>query len=70
MCGGAGYAALTRGLLIHMGWDANLIYHVGANWSYEGNRGIDLRIAGEDSEIATWRADYIFIDFENLTPVE
>jgi len=70
MCGGAGYSALTRGLLIHMGWDENLIYLVGGNWFYEGNRGIDMAVSGDNPEIATWRVNHIFIDFEYLEPVD
>ena len=70
MCGGAGYAALARSLLIHMGWDKNLIYHVGGNWFYEGNKSISLTISNDNPpRIATWRANYVFIDFEHLKPV-
>ena len=70
MCGGAGYAALARGLLIHLGWNENLIYHTGGNWFYNGNRGIDMTISSDNPGIATWRANYVFIDFENLNPIE
>ena len=67
MCGGAGYSFLTRNLLVHMGWDENLIYSTGGNWYYEGNKALELEIAG--GGIATWRVDYACIDFEHLTPV-
>ena len=71
MCGGAGYTHLTRSLLIHMGWDENLIYHTGGNWHYEGDRSIEMTIPGADpeSDIATWRVNYAFIDFDRLTPI-
>jgi len=66
MCGGAGYTSLARGLLSHMGWDPARIYHTGGNWHYTGNRALDLTISGDPTRIATWRANYAFIDFDNL----
>jgi len=66
MCGGAGYTSLARGLLIHMGWDANMIYHTGGNWHYNGNMALDLTIPGDDFNIATWRVNYAFFDFDRL----
>ena len=68
MCGGGGYSALTRALLVNQGWDANMIYNTGGNWHYEGNRSVDLTISGDASRIATWRANYALIDFEHLRP--
>jgi len=70
MCGGAGYTSLARGLLIHMGWDENLIYHTGGNWHYEGDRGIDLVISEDNPNIATWNVNYTVIDFDKLTRIE
>jgi len=69
MCGGAGYSALSRALLVHLGWDANMIYNTGGNWYYEGNMSVDMTISASDPNIATWRANYAFIDFENLTRI-
>ncbi|MCL2099825.1 MAG: hypothetical protein FWH24_05255 [Oscillospiraceae bacterium] len=66
MCGGAGYSFLTRNFLVHMGWDENLIFSTGGNWYYEGNKSIDLLVG---DKIATWRVDYAYIDFDNLTRV-
>jgi hypothetical protein len=73
MCGGAGYTSLTRGLLVHFGWDENMIYHTGGNWYYEGSNSVDMTVAGgnnpDDPVIATWRVNYAHIDFSRLTPV-
>jgi len=68
MCGGAGYSSLARGLLIHLGWDANMIYHTGGNWHYKGENALDMTIHNEDgsSTIATWRVNYAHIDFDYL----
>ena len=67
MCGGGGYSALARALLVHQGWDASKIYNTGGNWHYEGNMSLDLTISASNPGIATWRANYAFIDFEHLT---
>ena len=69
MCGGAGYSAMTRALLLHQGWDGNMIYHTGGNWHYEGNMSMGMTISSDDPNIATWRANYAFIDFDHLTPL-
>ena len=69
MCGGAGYSALARSLLIHEGWDESLIYIIGDIRYYEGSMGIDMTISDTNQSIATWRADYAFIDFYRLTPI-
>lgn len=65
MCGGGGYANMMRQLLIHLGWDANKVYNVGAAWEYAGNRSIQL-ITYENPERPSyymWRADVVQIDF-------
>jgi len=69
MCGGGGYSALTRALLVNQGWDAGMIYNTGGNWHYEGNMSLDLTISASNPDIATWRANYAFIDFEHLTRI-
>ena len=66
MCGGAGYSAMTRELLVHKGWSKSMIYSTGGNWHYEGEMAVDMTVAGNKSEIATWRANYALIDFETL----
>lgn len=74
MCGGGGYAGMMKSLLIYLGWDAQKLYNVGANWSYEGDNRLELIVqpeeAGGDPIYATWRADYAYIDFAKLHAVE
>ena len=50
MCGGGGYAGMTKTMLVALGWDENKIYNVGAYWSYNGNNKIEVKktIDGED----------------------
>ncbi len=74
MCGGGGYSAMMKSLLIHLGWDANLLYNIGANWEYKGENSLELIKYSEDADgkdiYATWRADYAYIDFSLLNDVE
>lgn len=73
MCGGGGYAGMTKSLLSFLGWDPALLYNVGGNWSYQGDHGVELIQYSEDANgndyFATWRADYAYIDFSRLHPV-
>lgn len=70
MCGGGGYAGMMKSLLIYLGWDANLLYNIGANWTYDGDNSQELIHYPDEAEgdkiYATWRADYAYIDFERL----
>ena len=73
MCGGGGYAGMTKSLLIFLGWDPELLYNVGGNWAYQGDYGVELIKYSEDASgndyFCTWRADYALIDFSRLHPV-
>lgn len=70
MCGGGGYAGMTKSLLIFLGWDENLLYNIGGNWAYTGDNALELIVypedANEENIYATWRADYATIDFSLL----
>ena len=70
MCGGGGYAGMTKELLLYLGWDADTLYNIGANWTYSGENRLELVVypeeAGDAPIYATWRADYALIDFERL----
>lgn len=74
ICGGGGYANMMKLLLIHLGWDENLLYNVGANWEYTGGNSLELIVQPEQADgdkiYATWRADYAYIDFNRLHPAE
>ncbi|MBQ3077346.1 MAG: hypothetical protein IJC43_05780 [Clostridia bacterium] len=74
MCGGGGYAGMTKTLLLHLGWEETLLYNIGANWEYDGAHDLELIVypenAADDNIYATWRADYAYIDFDRLHPEE
>ncbi len=68
MCGGGGYAYEMRILLTYLGWDPQKLYHVGANWDYDGDFGVEL-VTYDVYNIPTfflWRAERFIIDFESL----
>lgn len=66
MCGGAGYAAMMRSLLVYLGWDENRVYNAGGAWFYGGDHPVQLiSYADEDHpEYYLWRADVAAIDFD------
>lgn len=65
MCGGGGYAGMTKSLLAALGWDSNKIYVVGGYWYYEGD--YDIKIKQDDNSYAFWKIPYHDIDFSKLT---
>lgn len=70
MCGGGGYAMMTKDMLIALGWSANKIYNVGCYWSYEGDYDVRIKeTSGEDDYYAFHLVDYKLIDFDYLTPI-
>ncbi len=70
MCGGGGYAGMTKALLVNLGWDAEKVYNIGGNWEYKGNNSLELIKYSDDEDgadmYATWRADYTYMDFSLL----
>ena len=66
MCGGGGYAGMTKNLLVSLGWDKNKIYNVGGYWNYNGKHNIKIK---NGKKYDFWKVNYHDIDFENLTEV-
>ena len=65
MCGGGGYAGMTKKLLVELGWDADKIWNVGGYWYYEGDNKTDIKL--DDGTYAFWKINYHIIDFNALT---
>lgn len=67
MCGGGGYAGMTKSMLVALGWDENKIYNTGGYWYYEGKNNV---IVKNDSHKKVtydfWKVAYHDIDFEQL----
>lgn len=69
MCGGGGYAGMTKNLLVANGWDADKIYVVGGFWYYEGANTINIKEVTPDGRTiyAFWKVPYRQINFNELT---
>lgn len=71
MCGGGGYAGMTKNLLVSLGWDANKIYNVGGYWYYNGQNNIQVKYDNNgENAYAFWKVPYHNIDFTKLTKLE
>ena len=70
MCGGGGYAGMTKNVLVSLGWDENKIYNVGGYWYYNGKNNINIkRITDNKTTYDFWKLTYHNIDFNLLTKV-
>ena len=72
MCGGGGYAGMTKSMLVKLGWDENKIYVVGGYWYYEGNNDVKIKQTDKDGNdtYAFWKIPYHDIKFKELTKIE
>ena len=72
MCGGGGYAMMTKNLLVALGYDKDMIYNIGGYWEYNGKNKVKINVTygeGLTDYYAFHRLDYHVIDFSYLTPV-
>lgn len=71
MCGGGGYAGMTKELLVNYGWDQNKIYNVGGYWYYEGNNKVEIE-KENNGEVYYDMKEIIYhnIDFDKLNAKE
>jgi len=67
MCGGGGYAGMTKKLLVSLGWDENKIYNVGGYWYYNGINNVEVK---NNDKYDFYKVTYHDIDFNNLTEVK
>lgn len=68
MCGGGGYAGMTKAMLVSLGWDADKIYNVGAYWSYDGEHNVQVKRTEQGKTVYDfWKVPYHEIDFSLLT---
>ena len=71
VCGGGGYAGMTKSLLTYFGYDPSLLYNAGGMWDYTGYEAVELAHHDEATGKTSyyfWRADVPQIDFSLLTP--
>ncbi|MBR3164034.1 hypothetical protein IKF15_01905 [Candidatus Saccharibacteria bacterium] len=69
MCGGGGYAGMTKRLLVALGWDESKIWNVGGYWYYDGAHKVEVKKVDENgkSYYDFDEVDYIEIKFDELT---
>ena len=71
MCGGGGYAGMTKNMLVSLGWDENKIYNVGGYWYYNGENNIEVKRTHNKKDVYDfWKVTYHNIDFETLHEVK
>ena len=71
MCGGGGYAGMTKNLLVSLGWDKNKIYDVGGYWYYNGKNNVQIKKEENGKTIYEfWRLTYHDINFDNFTEIK
>ena len=51
MCGGGGYAWMTKQILIKLGYDKSKVYNIGGFWAYNGKHKVEL-VSYYDGEVA------------------
>ena len=67
MCGGGGYAGMTKGMLTALGWDENKIYNAGGYWYYEGNHSLQIKREENGETFYDFhKVPYHYIDFSVL----
>lgn len=71
MCGGGGYAGMTKSMLVKLGWDADKIYNVGGYWYYEGDNNIQVKTTRNGATVYDfWKIPYHNIDFSSLHEIK
>lgn len=72
ICGGGGYAGMTKSLLIALGWNQDKIYNVGGYWYYEGKNNVEVKKVNPNKSISYnfWKVPYHNIDFSTLHEVK
>ena len=70
MCGGGGYAGMTKNMLVALGWNEDKIYNIGGYWYYEGKNNVIVKNEKhKDVTYDFWKLPYHDIDFDSLHEV-
>lgn len=71
MCGGGGYAGMTKKLLVSLGWNEDKIYNIGGYWYYNGKNNIEVKkIIDGETCYDFWKVPYHEIVFDQLREVK
>lgn len=70
MCGGGGYAGMTKKLLVYLGYNPDNIYNVGGYWYYEGEHKVEVKkTKGNETYYDFGLVNYLNIDFGLSNPI-
>jgi len=68
MCGGGGYAGMTKNFLVSLGWNEDKIYNVGGYWYYEGKNKVEVKKVVDNKVTYDFEnVPYHKIEFDKLT---
>lgn len=69
MCGGGGYASMTKNLLVSLGWNKDNIYNIGGYWNYNGKNNINVKYIDNEGKVNYdfSKVNYYEINFAKLT---
>ena len=71
MCGGGGYAGMTKNFLVSLGWNEEKLYNVGGYWYYEGKNKIEVKkVVGNKVTYDFDNIPYHKIEFDKLTKIK
>ena len=72
MCGGGGYAGMTKTMLVALGWNKDNIYNVGGYWFYEGKNNVEVKRTLDNEEVVYdfWKVTVHDFDFEELKRIK
>ena len=71
MCGGGGYAGMTKNFLVSLGWNEEKLYNVGGYWYYEGKNKIEVKkVVGNKVTYDFENIPYHKIEFDKLTKIK
>ena len=71
MCGGGGYAGMTKTMLIALGWNKDNIYNVGGYWLYTGKNNVMVKRTVDKKDVYDfWKVTVHDFDFDELTRIK
>ena len=70
VCGGGGFAGMSKNMLISLGWNEEKIYNIGGYWYYEGKNNIKVKNTRNNETVYDfWLVPYHDINFNELHKV-
>ena len=71
MCGGGGYAGMTKTMLIALGWNKDNIYNVGGYGFYTGKNNVMVKRTVDKKDVYDfWKVTVHDFDFDELTRIK